>query len=144
MRFITLFFLAFLFLGCNDTFYTIRSLVSFCVYPETLKNGLEEALKKSCQDINKEDLDQIESLNLSLNEDLEDIRSGYLRDLSNLKSIEFKGNYQLIEIPSFVYLIENLEELNISETSITDFSSEICQLKNLKTLIGKNNLYKKQ
>lgn len=148
MKLLKIIFLNILFLGCfvgcNKAFDRLYSHVSVCGYPEALKKGLEKSLKKYCHEIEDEDFLHVESLDLTEIEEVEDVQSWQIENLENLKSLSFEGNYRLFEIPEFIYNLENLTSLDISETSVSDFDSKICQLKNLKSLIGRGNRYTNQ
>lgn len=63
-------------------------------------------------------------------------------DLEFVTHLDLSNNPDLTRLPDFVYKTFNLIELNISNTKISDWSEEICQLKKLKKLIGTHNNYK--
>lgn len=56
--------------------------------------------------------------------------------------LDLSDNPDLTSLPEFILDFPNLSYLDISNTKISDWSEEICQLKKLKKLIGTHNNYK--
>lgn len=126
----------FLLLGCGS-----RS--NLCSYPKSLTANIEKKLKKSCSEVQAEELVQIKSLQFGCcAEDVSTIKWDDLKPFTQLSVLDFSGNKNIKEIPDFVYSIPKLKKLDISLTGVSNFDPKLCQLKNLEVLIGKNNSYK--
>ena len=63
-------------------------------------------------------------------------------DFELITDLDLSDNLELTNLPEFVYQLPNLTQLNISNTKISDWKKEICQLKKLKKIIGTHNNYK--
>lgn len=113
-----------------------------CSYPSSLKISIEEALKKSCNEITEGELSQVTHLKLKNVSGLFEIQPEDFFLLTHVDSLDLSGNKNINEIPEFVYGLKNLRKLNISSTYISDFDSRICQLTQLKVLIGSHNSYR--
>ena len=63
-------------------------------------------------------------------------------NLELITHLDLSQNPDLINLPDFVYKASNLIELDISNTKISDFEETICQLQQIKKIIGTHNNYK--
>ncbi|MDE0151991.1 MAG: leucine-rich repeat domain-containing protein [Bdellovibrionales bacterium] len=59
----------------------------------------------------------------------------------SIAEVDLSDNPRLTALPAFIFDLPNLVQLDISNTGISDWGSEICQLKKLEKLIGAKNLY---
>lgn len=125
--------MAFLQLGCSS---------NPCFYPKALKASVEKELKKSCSEITVKEMAQVKKLKFETSKDISRIETEDIKNFAHLLSLDFSGNKNLTEIPNFVYSLPQLEHLDISSTGISNFDSKLCRMKNLESLIGKNNSYK--
>ena len=63
------------------------------------------------------------------------------KEYESITHLDLSNNPDLTQLPSFVYKMPNLIELDISNTKISDWGTEICSLKKLRKLIGTHNNY---
>lgn len=105
--------------------YLKRQIIgNICVAIKGNKNTIKIDLKNR---LTRENVDSISSVRFHPDESITEV------DLSD--------NPRLTVLPEFILDLPNLVELDISNTGISDWGNEICQLKKLEKLIGAKNLY---
>ena len=128
--------------GTKDT--VDKKLV--CNFPGSLKKAVEDHLKMKCADVTEEHLAGIKELRIKyiFEEELPLLNKEYAAYFTGLEKLDISKNLYMNNLPSFVTSLPQLKELNISQTGISDFNEDICELKNLTTLLASRNSYKGQ
>ena len=117
-----------------------------CNFSNSLKKAVEDHLKMKCAVITREHLAGIKELRIKyiFEEELPLLNKEYTAYFTGLEKLDISKNLYMNHLPSFVIHLPQLKELNISQTGISDFSKDICELKNLTTLLASHNNYKGQ
>ena len=119
-----------------------------CKYPPSIKKALEKQLEKKCSNFSERDLTHVKKIKIDQSAKAEEnphwIKGAKFPALSSITELDLSGSQEITELPIFVMDLKNLKTLNISNTGIKDLDESLCQLTNLKTLIGSNNSYKGQ
>lgn len=117
-----------------------------CSFPMSLRKAVEKHLKRKCADITEDHLAGIKELRIKyiFEEDLPLLSEEYATYFTGLENLDVSKNLYMSTLPSFVTHLPQLKELNVSQTGVSDFSEDICELKNLTTLLASRNNYKGQ
>ena len=117
-----------------------------CKFPGSLKKAVEDHLKMKCENITEDHLAGIKELRIKyiFEEELLLLSKEYAAYFTGLEKLDVSKNLYMNDLPSFVIHLSQLKELNISQTGISDFREDICELKNLTTLLASRNNYKGQ
>ena len=127
----------------NET-VDVTTVFNLCDFPSSLKKAIEDQLQMNCIDITKDHLAQMKELRIKyiFEEELPLLNKDYAAYFTSLEKLNISKNLYISYLPAFVAHISSLKELNVSQTGISDFSENICNLKNLTTLIANRNNYK--
>lgn len=143
------FIISILSLSCSNTTNKLVTMTKnievkfdLCNFPNSIKTPIESKLKIKCHKIKEKDLIKVETLKIqNISSDIKNIHKNIGFNFKNLKTLDLSNDQKLTAIPNFVYRISNLEQLDISNTKITNFSAKLCKLTKLKTLKASHNSY---
>ena len=98
---------------------TTEALRDCSKFQDGFRNALESAVRKTCDDIEEEDLENLETLDLS-GKNLDDFYSSELEVFEKLEDLRFLdlSNNQIHDLPKEIWAMRKLEELNISGNPI--------------------------
>ncbi len=126
--------------GCSQKSETLKSiLVTLCsdLSKKTDNQSICVASEKDSKAVNKIDLKgKITEQNVNT------ITSTRFQTSELITELDLSDNPHLTSLPKFILDFPDLTRLDISNTNISDWDEEFCQLKKLEIFIGRNNSYK--
>jgi len=114
---------------------------------ETACSGLQKVVKGEAVCVDSDKVSEIAGKKINLKERLTEqnvdaISLSRFQSSELIMELDLSDNPHLTSLPEFVLDLPNLVYLDISNTKISDWGEEICQLKKLETLVGTHNNYK--